>query len=293
MPGEAETVEIQPNGGGTESTGASPQSGGGSDLHTQARSLPSESDRIEAEKRGPAPQGEQANQVNYEALLAQKLQEQEKRFNERLSKEFGQFRVLPNELKKIQEALTKQQEKPSLLKGIDPAQRDQLSQLVDEIWKEKYGKDWEGSQSAIKEFQEEKRNLDINSRAMSIVNDPKQWEQLNPILGDIYTQMKKDAREGNQEAVDMVEAIRNDKTGMAVFTLVTLAKQRLSSSLETKNAEAIAKQQKAAKSVASTPASIKKPGGVEMTLEDIQRIPDRKERIRLMEQLIPHESDRF
>lgn len=213
---------------------------------------------VEPQTQAPAPKQEPAPAASTAppAQTPNELAEIRAELN-RLKSENGQFRRLQSEMSRKQ---TEQKPQvPQAWAQMTPEQREQMQELVDHAWRQKYGQEWEATRTERQELQIQRQIGTIENLAKQYAGDL--YPQLDPIMGRIYGELREKAMQGDEEAADIVEEIRTTRSG--VRYLVDLSKQEYSQSIEQKGAEAVAlkdaKAKKAGVTLGQTPTQAQKP----------------------------------
>lgn len=173
----------------------------------------------------------------------------------RVKSELGQIRKRSLESPKPrQEQMT-----PQALAKLTPEQRAEWEALFEETFQTKYGKD-------LEEIRSDRQNREIAAQIQSIEAYAKTLtgdlhKELDPIMGELYEQIRQKAEEGDEEAQQDLYEIKHTRAG--IRDLVARARQQYSQTLEAKGEAAKATQAAAAKkagvTLGSTPAAAPTP----------------------------------
>ncbi len=175
----------------------------------------------------------------------QEVQRLREEFN-RANSELGQLRKMRSEF----EGYKKTQNQPTVPKSwqeLDEPTRKATAEMVEHIFREKYGDRFDKYDKVAEGYEVQERNTRILGLATEILGS--EFEKYNKPLGDIYSKVKQDASAGDTRAERFLNEIHNTDSG--VFRLIDMAKAQASQSMQAQSEKAKLEQEAKAKRVST------------------------------------------
>ncbi len=173
---------------------------------------------------------------------------EDKQWRNQLNSRLGNYDKKTSELDKYLAQQNKPQT-PASWSKLDEATKAATKEIVQAAWEEKYGDDWKSFGEVKQSFQERQENDRVEGLCHRILGA--EYSKYDEALGNIYTQVKQAAAQGDPGATGFLKEIRTTESG--VYRMVQLAQAEVSKNLNTQSAQATqelsAKSGKAAKGV--------------------------------------------
>lgn len=249
--------------------------------------LPTEVSETPATEPGAETQGQAQSQTQEQPWDSKTAFEQwqrgfEEKFNN-FGRELGQSRSAQSRLDKLERQLSQSsqtQNTPEALSKLSPQERAESLRIVEELWKEKFGKDWEGMQEFKREQEIERNNSRIEGSAKSILGAD--YEKYEPIMGGIVAAAKKAAEAGSEDAEEFLEVLIS-KPNYGARTLVAMAKEEFAKGQANKSAQATEAQKAKGAGAASTvpggvQRGISKPDPSKMSIAELREAAEKEAR---------------
>lgn len=163
-----------------------------------------------------------------------------------IQSELGQVRKMRSAFDRMQ-AQQNQPVTPQSWAQMKPEEQSQVLELVEHAWKQKYGSQWEAMNQRFEVMQQRESLSQVENLARELAGE--QFSELDPIMGNIYSDLTKKAESGDRQAQRLVYEIANTYSG--VSHLVNLAKAELAQSVKANEEKAKADRQQAAKRAGS------------------------------------------
>jgi hypothetical protein len=197
-----------------------------------------------------------------------------------VGRELGQFRSMQSKMDKILSALQGGQQasnQPEILKTLPPEQIQNAEQLIEALWKKKFGSDWESMQNFREEMMVEKTTSQIESATRGLLGA--EYEKLEPIMANIVQDAKAARDEGNEEAQEFLNTLHKmPRTGARI--LASLAREEFAKSLNGQSQQATnalkASGARASNSVPSTAKVANAANPAEMTIEQLREAAEKE-----------------
>lgn len=163
-----------------------------------------------------------------------------------IQSELGQLRKIRSAFDRMQ-AQQNQPVTPQSWAQMKPEEQSQVLELVEHAWKQRYGSQWEAMNQRFEVMQQRESLSQVENLARELAGE--QFSELDPIMGNIYSDLTKKAESGDRQAQRLVYEIANTYSG--VSHLVNLAKAELAQSVKANEEKAKADRQQAAKRAGS------------------------------------------
>ena len=161
-----------------------------------------------------------------------------------LKSELGQTRKLRSDFDQFRQSAPKQEyTPPKSWAELDPASQKATAELIEHVFNQKYGQDFNGFKQMQSELQQTAQiNKVVNLTAQLAGAD---YKDLDPIMGSIYEEHLKRAQSGDEEAQELVNEFETTRAGAQL--LVVMAKEARSKSLQGQQAQVQAQAEAKAK----------------------------------------------
>lgn len=198
-----------------------------------------------------------------------------------VGRELGQFRTMQSKLDKLLGALQGQQTQaptqPEFMKNLPPEQIQNAEQLIEALWKKKFGGDWDNLQNFREEMMVERTTSKLESSAKALLGA--EFEKLEPTMSSIVQAATQAKNEGNEEATEFLDTLKRMPTTGARI-LASLAREEYAKSINGKSQQANnalkAAGTKAANGVPSTAKSSNVVNPAEMTIDQLREAAEKE-----------------
>lgn len=211
-----------------------------------------------------------AGQPNVSDLITKALEEH---LNP-LRSELGQFRKMRSEWQKAQSAKPSPSV-PQSWQSLTPEQQTAMQEMIDHAWQSKYGEQWSAISRQHEQAQHMQQLYSTHNAAQQYAGQD--WANVDPIMGQMFVELKQKASQGDEDAANLVEEIQTTQTG--VRWLVDQARQRYSQTVKSQADQTAAKQaedrKKAATALGATNSA---PVSADAELKQIMAIRDPQKR---------------
>lgn len=191
-----------------------------------------------------------------------------------IQSEVGQFRKVRSEWDK-QRAASKTEQVPQTIAQMTPEQMQASRDLVKHLFEEMYGEQFNALTARNEEMERQSQRMSIVDTAREYAGA--QYAELDPVIGNLFTELKAKADAGDQRAARFVDEIYSTESG--VLRLVDLAKQEHAKTIEARKASTATQQAQSRKNAATAIGNTNQaPVSSDAELSRIQKIRDPAER---------------
>ncbi len=243
--------------------------------------------RTEAKTSAPAQVTTKAPVVDkalVDAILSQLKPELDNRFNP-VRQSVGKLEKLQNDL--LKQSQPKPQA-PAVWNNLKPEEQSAYGDLISHYLQSQLGipltemkEFFNTAPSFIKQAQQQQQYSQVETLAKSYAG--KDWESLNPIMADLYTEASKAAKAGDESAAVWIKEFETTQAG--VMNAVNIARQRLSEKAQATSQVAEGKREAGAKKAGTALSNAGSTGGSQFSLENLPKGNTPESRAKLLTML--------
>jgi hypothetical protein len=235
----------------------------------------------EQPEAAPAKQAEPSLEDRIAKLLDERLNPVQQRFS-KYDSELGQLRKLRSQFDRLNKQ-DSQPTPPASWTQLPGEQQQATKELVKHLVQELYGDKFQTWDQQVQMAEQQGQIRSTYERAQQLAGPD--FEKLNPVLGELFTEYKNRAAEGDEDALDMVE---NVHTRAGLRGLIAEAKERLAKGQESRAEQVETKRSDRAKK-AGTSVNGASQVSPQWSADNLPK--DRAERMKVIDDLLKGQAD--